>query len=407
VVNIRAEKRDVQRGISAEIGRIAEKISSEYEVARSREAAVHKSLEEVTGQTGVDSRTAITLRELERTAEVNRKLYEEFLQKAKITHEQSTFATREARIITAATPPTSPSSPKKSQTMLIVAFFGLMCGIGGAFALEMLNAGFSTPRQVEDMLGMPVLASVSLMSNKELTVNGKVVPLLFYTAAKPLSRFSEAIRSLRSGIQMTDVDNPPKIIQVTSALPGEGKSSIAQCLAASAAGSSLKVLFIDADLRNPSSSRYFGLGKEAGLVELLLGQADARSVIRYYEPGRFWTLSAGGRTQNPPDLLGSERMRSLVTSFATSFDYVIIDTPPLGPVIDPVIVSQIAEKIVFVVRWSSTAREVVEQSIKKIAGDKKVAGIVLNQTDDARLRKYGQDAYSYYGTAYYDKYYSG
>ena len=337
---------------------------------------------------------------------MNKSMFEDFLTRAKVTQEQSTFEARDARVITPATPPTSPSSPKKMQTMLITGLLGLMLGVGAAVSLELLNTGFTTATQIEDALELPVLASVSKMSDKELTVNGKIIPLPLFPAVKPLSRYSEALRSLRSGIQMTDVDHPPKVIQVTSTVPSEGKTSVALGLATSAANSSLKVLLIDADLRNPSASRFLKLDKEPGLVELLLGEVNANDVVRFYQPGQFWSLNSGGRTQNPPDLLGSERMKALINSFANAFDYILVDTPPLGPVIDPLIVSQLVEKVLYVIRWSDTPREIVEQSIKKLMNDKKVAGIVLNYTDDRQVAKYGKSAYAYYGTKYYKNYYT-
>ena len=185
-------------------------------------------------------RLEIRLRELERTAAVNKSLFEDFLQRAKITQEQSTFEAREARVITPALPPGAPSYPRKSQYLAINLLIGLLLGVGGAVAKELLNAGFTTPKQVEDILGLPLLTSVSLMRVRDLTIDGKLVPIHYYPVAKPLSRYSEAIRALRSGIQMTDVDHPPKVIQLTSTVPGEGKTTISLSLAASAATSFIR-----------------------------------------------------------------------------------------------------------------------------------------------------------------------
>jgi capsular exopolysaccharide synthesis family protein len=404
VVNIRAQQRDVERAIAAELRRLAAGFKNEYELAQSRVASIERSMQQATGQTSIDDTTAIRLRELERTVAVNKSLFEDFLQRAKITQQESTFEPREARVITPALPPGAPSYPRKTQYLAVSLVIGLLLGVAGAVAKEVLNAGFTTPRQVEEMLGLPLLSSVSHMDARDLTFNGKVVPLPSYPVIKPLSRYSESIRALRSGIQMSDVDHPPKIVQVTSTAPGEGKTTIALSLAALTAYSGHKVLFIDADLRRPSASRFLGLQDEPGLVDLLLGQVKHEDVIRFHKNEGYWTLSAGNRTQNPPDLLGSDRMKLIVSSCRQTFDLVVIDTPPAGPVTDPLVVSQLCDKVVLVVRWAATAREMVKYCVQQLSGHKKIVGVVFNQVDDRQAQKYGKHAY-YYGARYYKTYY--
>jgi capsular exopolysaccharide synthesis family protein len=407
VVNVRAQQRDVERAIAAEVRRLAASVKNEYELAQSRVASFEQSLQQATGQVNVDDATSIRLRELERAVTVNKSLFEDFLQRAKITQEQSTFEAREARIITRALPPGSPSYPNKTKYMSAFVIIGLLVGIGGALAKEMLNAGFTTPKQVEEVLGLPLLTSVSQMEVRDLTIDGKIVPIPLYPIVKPLSRFSESMRALRGGIQMTDVDHPPRVIQVTSTVPDEGKTTIALSLAASAANSGHRVLFIDADLRHPSATRFLGLQKEPGLVDLLLGQVTQDEVIRFQANAGYWTLSAGDKTQNPPDLLGSDRMRSIVGACREAFDLVILDTPPAGPVIDPVIVSQLSDTVVLVVRWASTAREMIESCAKQLSVHRKIAGVVFNRVNDHEAKKYGKYASSYYyRSKYYKAYYT-
>jgi exopolysaccharide transport family protein len=406
VVNVRAQIADVHRAMSAEIARLAANIKNEYELAKASENSVENTLREVTGQTDLDNSKAITLRELERTAAVNKTLFEDFLQRAKVTQEQSTFEARDSRILSAAQPPDGPSSPNTGRTMLLAMLLGLCAGAGGGFLIEKLNAGFTTPRQVEGLLEMPLLASISKMESRDLTSDGKILAIPQYPLVKPLSRFSEAFRSLRSAIQMSDVDNPPKVIQITSTIPGEGKSTIAMTTAASAAQSEQKVLVIDCDLRHPSISRYFGADEALGLVDYLVGKADLDKVIGYDEGLRLWFLPAGSKTQNPADLLGSEKLRSLIERFRTEFDLVLVDTPPMGLVVDPLILSHLVDKVVFVVRWASTAREMIAHSIQRLSGHRKVAGVVFNYVIDAQAQKYGKYAYYYYGGRYYKKYYS-
>jgi succinoglycan biosynthesis transport protein ExoP len=257
------------------------------------------------------------------------------------------------------------------------------------------------------MLQVPLLASVNVMNAKELTVKGKVIQIPLYPAVMPLARFSEAIRMLRSGIQMADVDNPPKVIQLTSTVPNEGKTTIAMSLAVSAAVSGLKVLFVDSDLRHTSASNFFGMVKQSGLVNVLLGDANPQDVIQFNEEAKLWVLSAGSKTRNPADLLGSNRMKELIEQCRQNFDFIVFDSPPIGPVIDPVILSQLSDAVVYIVRWASTSRELVQQSIQRVSGEK-VAGVVFNMVNERAAQKYGKYAYQfYYGARSYKKYYDG
>jgi capsular exopolysaccharide synthesis family protein len=406
VVNVRAQHHDIERAIAAEAQRVSVSIKNDYELAKARAAALERSLQEVTGQTSIDDATAVRLRELERTAAVNKSLFEDFLQRARITEEQSKFEVREARVITPALLPGAPSYPPKSRYIMISVLLGLMLGVGGALAKEMLDAGFTTDKQVEDLLQLPVLTSVGRMQKRDRRVDGKVIPLPLYPSLKPSSRYGEAVRSLRAGIRMADVDNPPKVIQITSAVPGEGKTTIAISFAASAAAAGVKALLIDADLRRASASHVLGMEKDMGLVDLLVGQADAKSLMQLHKDARFWTLPAGSKTQNPPDLLGSERMKALIDALRKAFDLIVVDTPPAEPVIDPVVVSQLADKVIFVIRWGATARELVRRSVQRMSGHRKVAGVAFNLVNDRRARRYGKHAYANnYGSRRYKQYY--
>jgi capsular exopolysaccharide synthesis family protein len=403
VANVEAEKRDLERSIAAETQRTIQAVNNEYALAKARVDATEQAMREATGQGGLNYDDSVRLRELERTAAVNKSLFEDVLQKAKITDEQSTFRPRDARIIMPAQKG-GQSAPNTRKILLTALFVGFGLGVGGAFAMEKLNAGFTTPRQAEDALGVPVLASIQRMDeSKLLSKEGKAVPLVFYHVHHPLSPFSEAIRTLRSGIHMSDVDRPPKVIHVTSSRPGEGKTTVAMSLAISAAFSGLKVALVDADLRHPSLSRFFKLEREKGLVDLLIGATTYEAALTFQKDLKLMVVPAGSKSLNPTDVLGSERMKALVSYLREAFDYVVLDTPPVGPVIDPVIVAKLADKTIFVVQWASTPRELAEASIQQMSIHKRIAGVVLNSVNQDRARKYGGE-YSY--GKHYEKYYS-
>ena len=237
----------------------------------------------------------------------------------------------------------------------------------------MLNAGFTTPRQVEEQLGIPVLASVPLLKESERKVDGKILDPASYTFHKPLSRYAESIRALRMGIQMADVDFPAKVVMVTSSVPQEGKSTASISLAYSALKANQKVALIDADLRHPSLSvsKFFNLDTRSGLVDYLTGAVSFEKAA--LSSNGLTVIPAGSKSQNPPDLLGSARMKSLIEGLREHFRlHRDRHSPPVGPVIDARVAMQLADKVVFVVRWQSTTREMVAQTLETLDPDRKL-----------------------------------
>jgi polysaccharide biosynthesis transport protein len=402
VVNVEAEKRNIERSIATETQRMADSVKSEYALAKARLDVMERSMRQATGQGELDNDDSVRLREMERTAAVNKSLFEDFLQKAKITDEQSTFRARDVRVIMPAQAG-GQSFPNTRRVLLMALLAGLGLGVGGAFAMEKLKAGFTTPREVEEALGIPVLASVGQMNKRQLVKDGKNIPLPFYQMHYPLSPFSESMRTLRNSIHMSDVDQPPKVIHVTSARPGEGKTTIAVSLAISAAVAGLKVVLVDADLRHPAASRFFKLEQEKGLVDLLMGATTTDNVLRSYKDLKLMVIPAGSKSLNPPDVLGSERMKALISHLRETFDYVVLDTPPVGPVVDSVIVANLADKTIFVVQWASTPRELIETAIQQVSTHKRAAGVVFNSVNQDAAKKYG--GHYYHGKSY-EKYYS-
>jgi capsular exopolysaccharide synthesis family protein len=204
---------------------------------------------------------------------------------------------------------------------------------------------------------------------------------------------------------MSNVDAPPKVIQVTSSLPSEGKSTLAVSLALSAAASGQRVLLIDGDLRHPSTSQFFSLVNKPGLVECLASDANPEELLHKDPASGLYVLPAGGKTQHPPDLLGSERMRRLVQTAASNFDYVVIDSPPIAPVVDAAVISHLVDRIIFTVAWKRTPRDAVVQALKNSSLKlHKIAGIAFNMINEKSMTTYGR--YGYYGSKYYGRYYT-
>ncbi|MDP2620652.1 MAG: polysaccharide biosynthesis tyrosine autokinase [Hyphomicrobiales bacterium] len=404
VVNMRAEYNDISRQISTEVGRIVADLKNEYEVALTRERSLQESLNEIKRQNDASNQAAIKLDELERDAEANRTLYESFLTRFKQTSEQETLKTTDVRIITAAVPPSKPSYPKKKLTLtLALAGFSAL-GLGLAFLLEYLDNSFKTGEQIEEVLRIPHLTMVPLLAKSD-TVNESGGPLGIqrYVVERPLSSYTEAIRALKVGIQISNVDSPPRSILVTSALPNEGKTTIAANLAYHAASTGLNVLLIDADLRHPSLSTHLarGKGEDGGLVELLARQATETDVIRRDLGARIDVLPTSQRLQDSAEILGSQRMKDLVRRTGQAYDLVILDSSPISPVVDARILSTAVDSIVLVVEWDKTPREAVQAAIKSMGLDKrKLAGVVLNKVNMKRMANYSHYMGKYFHQQY-------
>jgi exopolysaccharide transport family protein len=389
VVKVRAELGDIKREVSRESSRVVQNLEHEFSVAKARETALQTNLQALSGRTGADNQLSVQLRELQRVATANKALYESFLSRFKLSEEQTKLDSSEARVVSPALVPTDPSFPSKKLFLGLSVFFGLGLGVGSAMAMEALRSGFRTLAEVEEATQLPALASVPLLKKSELMVDGKSVTPGRFLLVRPLSRFSEALRSVRVGVQMSDVDTPARIVGVTSSVPGEGKSTVSTALALSAAQAVGRVLLIDGDLRRPALTASFGLKERKGLVDHLAGDVPLSEIIFKDPESSLYVIGAGAHTQVPSDLLGSEKMRAFLAQVRELFDYVVVDAAPVAPVVDAIVLSQEVDTVVFVAAWNTTPREMVRRCLQRIEGDRRVAGIVLNKVDHDKAASYG------------------
>jgi succinoglycan biosynthesis transport protein ExoP len=406
ILKVRAERADLARQIKREVGRVVQTLRTDYEFAQKKEQSLENSLQELTGGADHDEQPIIRLRELEREAESNRNLYQSMLARFKEVQQQTTPTAAESRIVTPAFVPGAPSYPSKTRFMLIALCAGLAFGAGLVYLLEYLENGFTSVEQVEQALQLPVMATILRVPDSERRIDGRTVSIPEYTALRPLSRLGEGVRSARMTIQMSNIDRPPKVVMMTSAQPGEGKTTMAVSFAVSTAASTKQqVLLIDGDLRARSLSKEFKLSDKAGLTDLLMEQFPADRVLFRAEGSNLAVLPAGTTATNPPDLLGSERMRSLMENLSAHFDVIYVDAPPLLPVIDAAVLASIADKVVFVVHWRSTPRSVVPRALQLLDNSRrKVCGVILNGVRAEQLANYDpQNAY-YHGK--YQGYYA-
>ncbi len=390
VMTAQAERRDIEQQIAAEIRRLIGNLRNEAEAAEAREAALARALASVSSQSEIEDQVGVQLRDLERIAAANKELFQTFLSRAKIAEEKSTLLNSGVRVITHAVVPPEPSFPNRPLFAALGAVFGVALGGAGALLRELFSSGFIARRQVEETLAVPVLASMPRMTEWSRTTNSKAQPVA-YLGHKPLSRYSEAVRRLRLGIDgIPETVRKRHVTLVTSAMPGEGKTTLVLSLACSAAADGERVLVIDADLRVSAATKFFGMAEKVGLVDLLTLPIKPAKAIHLDECSGIHVLPAGAKTLNPPALLASPRMRLILDELRGTYDTVIIDAPPVGPAADASILGRHAEKVVFVVKWRETSREVVAEAIRHLGGRSRIAGIALTMVDEPKLPRYGR-----------------
>ena len=211
---------------------------------------------------------------------------------------------------------------------------------------------------------------------------------MFVTKKIPRSLSAEAYRSLRTSIKFSLIDKPIKTIVVTSSLAGEGKSTVVVNLAYSLSQDGARVLVIDCDLRKPSIHENFLLSNEKGLTDVLFGKSDLKGVTKKIKDSLFF-ITAGTILPNPPEILGSKEMENLIKELKINFDYIIIDTPPILPVSDTLLLASKADATLIVVKARKTKEKIVKESYERLIEAKaNVIGTVLNESDKSLDNKY-------------------
>lgn len=399
MIQAEAEMRDLRNKIKEESNRILESLENEVQVARGEERTLLQALNQLRTEAGKTMQAELELRELERQAQSSRTLYQNFLSRFQETREQEALQRPDARIISPAEVPTSPSHPKKKRTLALAGALGLMLGVMGAFMLESLDRGFRTGDQVEKDTGLPVFGYMPLLGRSQ-------GPPAEYVIKKRFSSYSESLRAVRTAIQLSDVDNPPRSVMVTSALPREGKSSFSLSMGRLSAMSGARTLLIDADLRRPTLAGNFpDLEIPHRLEDVLQGNAGIEdALVRDPESG-LYLLTAHGRAPAVSEMLGSKKMKTLIDTLENQYDLVILDTPPVMGVSDAWTLARHIDSVIFLVLWAETPRETVRTALHQMELlDIDVDGIVLSMVNVHHQSKYGYGGYGYY-YGKYRKYY--
>jgi succinoglycan biosynthesis transport protein ExoP len=403
--NLRAEMAALQRAIWDEISRIAESYKSELQIAKSQEDSIDKRMIEVFQQSGSTRQSQVRLRELETAANTYRNIYETFLSRFTQSVQQQSFPSTEARVVTAASPPWTPSSPKISLTLALAAISGLGLGVLLAFAREQMNRQIHTRAQLEGLLNTNCLAVLPAFAGNRPAIRapGALRDARAFqqiSEVAPFSAVAEALRYIKVAIDLHP--HAAKVVGIVSALPGEGKTTVAAGFAAFVARSGARTLLVDADLRNPSMSNTLGYTKLPGVLDMVADKSSFRDLVITDNKYKFDFLPASSRIRptNSSDILISTTMKQMLKSAAGEYDYVIVDLPPIIPVVDVKAAAQLFDAFVLVVEWGSTTTDELQKAITTSpVVSERLLGAVLNKADEALMRRfegYSERHYNYY-----------
>ncbi|WP_027487685.1 polysaccharide biosynthesis tyrosine autokinase [Allorhizobium undicola] len=428
-VALKAEKERIGDQIYQELQQLTSSFRNEFDVARSREKSLTDSIDRLTGKNSEANRSLVHLRELEQKATALKGLYESFLNRFEVASQSQSLPIAKARVISEAGVPTQPSSPKKTMVLALSAVLGLMAGAGLAFLQEMLERFFRLESDVRTVLGQKSLGYLPRMGPKTKTPlkrgffnkqkrpaapapQGPGLDRMMRTVMEaPRSAFAETLRNTKLAADIILQGKSSRVIGVLSALPGEGKSTVAANFAVLLASSGKRTLLIDADLRNPSLSRQLQPAPRVGLVQAVLGETPWQECIKVDQETKLAILpivpgAAARSLAHTNELIASPGMVSLIEAAKQSFDYVVVDLAPLGPVVDAKAFAPLADGFVFVVEWGKTPTKLVADLLDAEPHiSNKVLGVLLNKTDMQMLTRYSDFGGSEKFRKQYNKYY--
>lgn len=400
VVRTRTQLADLDASIQTEINRVISNLQAKANVSGAQLSSVQGSLGGARGTLQSSNKALVGFEDLTRRAAASQAQYEAYLARYSQVTAQEGTETPDARIITRAEPPTSPSSPKIPLSLFLSLVLGLGAGLGAAFITELSFRGLTTGADVESRLGVPYVGSLPLLKS---VMKWKGDPL-DALVERPQSVFAESFRNLQTSINYS-MDAVVQTVVVTSALPNEGKSTIAAGLARTAALEGQRVLLIDCDLRRRSVNRLVAEAPKAGLIEVLRGEAKAADAMVQDPVSGAWLLPLGSNRITPGDYFIGSQFRELLDDLRGEFTYIVLDTAPVLPIADGRVLATLGDAVVFVTRWRKTADDAVRNALKLLPrGRVNLAGVVLSQVDVRRQSKFGYGDPTYYYTQYKEYY---
>jgi capsular exopolysaccharide synthesis family protein len=399
LIDVRAERAEIEARIAAERRSVVAHAGDEVAAARAREGAISAAVAKLQGEAAGETHARASLRALEEQVELDRRLYE--AQLARVRSASAPDATADVHIISDASLPGEPEFPKPALMLMVGLGSSLAIACFAVFTAEQCDSHLRTPEEVRATLGLPTLGLVPELPRRKLRGTTAEAWLLDH----PRSCEAEALRTVLMGLDPRRTAEGARVVLVTSAVPGEGKSTLSLALARTAALEGLRVLLVDADLRRPRLGRMLGRLPGLGLAELAAERVRLGEVLLRDDRTSLLVIPGSAEAGPPTGLLGEKGVPAVLRAAREAYDLVIVDTAPLLPVADAARLALSADRVVLLLRWGQTSRAMAEQALLQlgVARDR-LAGVVLGRVDLRRHREWAQAdaavAYGRYGSYY-------
>ncbi|HKY94668.1 MAG TPA: polysaccharide biosynthesis tyrosine autokinase, partial [Kiloniellales bacterium] len=405
MIEARAKQKEVSAKIWSEIRKIEGLLKNELEIAQGRVENLTSEVERLKGEIADLGEFQVQLSALEAEVEAKRKQYDALLQRSNeiAVQEGATIDKPDAEIIAQAEPPGGPIYPRTKVIIGMAAAAAVVLGLVLAIGLEFLDSGYRSLGTIESQTGLATLGMVPMIS-----LRGRSNLPHHHATAKHGSIFAEAIRTVRTNLMLSNPEQPPRIVVVTSSMPNEGKTTTVLSIASQTVQTGRRCIVVDCDMRQAQVDSSLGHPKHLGLSDFLADAADLGQIIGVDERTGIHFIGAGTLSNPPVEMLGSARMQNLINALAQSYHLVVLDTPPLLAVSDALVLLREADSTVFLIRWGKTPRETAKLGLKvALEAGAKLAGVLLTYVD---VKKHAQYTYAdsgrYYNKAYRKYYYT-
>ncbi len=376
---------ETERRLEDQIGTIRRSLQTQFDIVRRREQSLFDNIQQLKSQSIELSKQTMEYERLRRDYDQSKGFLEQMLARSKEVDITSTATVNNVRVIEPAAAPRRHFTPNLQRNVSMGLLLGLFLGVGLVLGLDYLDHTLRTPEQVERFVGLEALSLLPRLTED----NERLV--------------RESFLTLRTALMMASRAEGCQIMMVTSAVPGEGKTTAVLELGKVLTTGGARVLLIDADLRKPRLHRLVSSANQVGLTSVVLGECGLEEALRQVKdvPG-LRIVTSGPIPPNPPEMFGKPSFRALLDRVRGEYDWVVIDTPPVASVTDPVICAGLVDMALMVVQYGGPRRQIVQDAVRHLARTGvRIAGVLFNKVDLVREQYYYYSSYSYYRYGYY------